>query len=120
MCHSPTTSPSDKPDKDIYLCPDGNLKRGPCLGMKDEIGGMLPFVGDQVGLRVELVEEDRVCQVEVRVGDIGGGCVLAVGARRHVEQAVGQVHVDCVLQGVELGRICGAILLAGAVYREIN
>ena len=88
--------------------------------MKDEIGGMLPFVGNQVGVWVKLVEEGRVGQVEVRVGDIGGGCVLAVGARRHVEQAVGKVHVDCVLQGVELGRIVGAILLAGAVYREIN
>ena len=40
--------------------------------MQDEIGGMLVFVGNQVGVRVELVKEAGVCQVEVGLGDIGG------------------------------------------------
>ena len=52
-----------------------------------------------------MVEEDRVGQVEVRVGDIGGGRVLAVCARCYVEKPVGQVHVDCAFQRVDYGRI---------------
>ena len=85
--------------------------------MKDEIGGILPFVGKQVRFWVELVEEDRVGQVEVRVGDIGGGRVLAVCARCYVEKPVGQVHVDCIIQGVERGRIC---VTNAIICREIN
>ena len=49
--------------------------------MQDEIGGMLVFVGNQVRVRVELVKEAGVCQVEVGLGDIGGeGPKLGGGA----------------------------------------
>ena len=52
---------------------------------------MLLLVGLEVGLGMELVKEGWVGQVEVGEGDVGRGVVLA-GA--HVEQAVGQVHVQ--------------------------
>merc|ERR1719234_1986760 len=83
--------------------------------MKDEIRRMLPFAGIQIGVWVELVKQERVSQVEVRVGGIGGRRVLAVGARGHVEQPVGQVHVDCALQRVDFCRICGAMICSQTV-----
>ena len=70
-----------KPVKGIYLSPEDNLERSPCFWVQDEIGGVQLFIGNQVRVRVELVKEAGVCQVEVGLGDIGGeGPELGGGA----------------------------------------
>ena len=79
------------PVENVDLHPDSNLKRDALLWHEGEVGRVLLLVGVEVGVRVELVEQGRVGQVEVGEGDVGRGVVLASA---HVEQAVGQVHVQ--------------------------
>ena len=83
------------PVEDVDLHPDGNLKGDALLRHEGEVGGVLLLVGVEVGVWVELVEEGGVGQVEVGEGDVGRRVVLA-GA--HVEQPVGQIHVDLVVR----------------------
>ena len=78
------------PVENVDLHPDSNLKWDALLWHEGEVGRVLLLVGVEVGVRVELVEQGRVGQVEVGEGDVGRGVVLASA---YVEQTVGQVHV---------------------------
>ena len=100
------------PVENVDLHPDGNLKRDALLWHEGEVGRVLLLVGVEVGVIVELFEQGRVGQVEVGEGDIGRGVVLA-GA--HVEQAVGQVHIQLIADRVEHWWVLCTILLVWTI-----
>ena len=100
------------PVENVDLHPDSNLKRDALLWHEGEVGRVLLLVGVEVGVIVELFEQGRVGQVEVGEGDIGRGVVLA-GA--HVEQAVGQVHIQLIADRVEHWWVLCTILLVWTI-----